>query len=173
MHYDHSAILYFILYHHVPSHFKYLLMNSRQSSMSFTAYRNDLCHINAVKHSVLKLVIFYIHCSPDWQRLTQDPPCSRQHQTWLVTWGCDLKFGFLPFMYSVSVTNKLTGLTWSCLVCFSVFPLLYCKESFMTNQEPNLPSKSLQYFTEQILRSKATHTYLHIWNCILMIYRCI
>ena len=160
MHYVHSAILYYIDYLHVPTHFRYVLMNFRLSSMSFTACRNDLCHINPLKHLVLKLVMFYIHYSPDWQRLAQDPSCSRQHHTWLVTWGCDLKFGFLPFMYSISVTNKLTGLTWSCLVCFSVFPLLGCKESFVTNQEPNLPSKSLHSFTENILWSKATHTYL-------------
>jgi hypothetical protein len=35
------------------------------SSMSFTSYRNDLGHINSVKHSVLKLVMFHMHCSPD------------------------------------------------------------------------------------------------------------
>jgi hypothetical protein len=104
--------------------------------------------------------MFYIHCSPDWQRMAQDPSCSRQHQTWLVTWGCDLKFGFLPFIYSINVTHILTGLTWSCLVCFSVFPLLGCKASFMTNQGPYLPSKSIQYFTEQILWSETTHTCL-------------
>ena len=148
MHYVHSAVVQYIDYLHVPSHFKYLLMNFRLSSMSFTAYRNDLCHINTVKCLVLKLVMFYIHCPPDWQRLAQDPSCSRQHQTWLVTWGCDLNFGFLPFIYSICVTNILTDLTWFYLFCFSVFPLLGCKEQFMTNQEPNLPSKSLQYFTK-------------------------
>ena len=104
--------------------------------------------------------MFHIHCSPDWQRLAQDLSCSRQHQTWLVTWGCDLNCGFLPFIYSISVTNILTDLTWSCLYCFSVLPLLGCKKSFVTNQGPNLPSKSLQYFLEQILWSEATHTYL-------------
>jgi hypothetical protein len=57
------------------------LMNFRLSSMSFAAYRNDLCHIYLMQRSVLKLVMFYIHCSPNWQRLAQDPSCSRQHQT--------------------------------------------------------------------------------------------
>jgi hypothetical protein len=71
-----------------------------------------------------------------------------------------LNFGFLLFVYSISVTNILTDLTWSCLFCFSVFPLLGCKESFVTNQRPNLSSITLHDFTIQVLWSDATHTYL-------------